>query len=371
MPAASTRTIDSQHCAERPAHAAARMNLEAGDACSLKGRAPHANAFDMRLTNERFARLDSAVPAKFPAWLAVMVAIGALLSIFQLDRTTGQAPVQHLYYLPILVAAVRLGYRAGLAAAAAAIVFYHLATPLAWPLRESDLVQIGLFIAVALVTARLADDARRLHQLAATDDLTGLHNLRSFESRFIPMVRSCRVAGLPIALLVLDLDRLKSLNDVHGHLAGGQAVQTLGHVLAARLPRDAVACRFGGDEFVIAIPDCTSVRAEAVANDIRRSIKALAPDLAGKSFPAGTLSVSVGVACLYFSIADAFRSSNATDLETGEALFRSADHSLYSAKDQGRNRVSVVVLSTAAIASSARDGAGGQPRVARSRRRSV
>jgi diguanylate cyclase (GGDEF)-like protein len=301
----------------------------------------------MRLTNERLAaRLDSALRAKFPAWLAVIAVIGALLAIFQLDRMTGEAPVQHLYYLPILVAAVRLGQRAGLVVAAVAILLYHLATPLAWPLREADLVQISLFVAVAIVTARLADDARRLRRLAATDDLTGLHNLRSFESRFIPMVRACRVAGAAIALLVLDVDRLKSLNDVHGHLAGAEAVRTLGHVLAARLPHDAVACRFGGDEFVIVLPNCTVVRAEAVADDVRRSVKALAPDLAGKAFPAGTLSVSVGVACLDFALADAVPSSAATDLETGEALFRAADRGLYSAKEQGRNRVSVVTLPT-------------------------
>jgi diguanylate cyclase (GGDEF)-like protein len=301
----------------------------------------------MRLTNERLARrLDSAVRSKVPAWLAVTGIIAALLSIFELDRRTGEAPVQHLYYLPILVAAVRLRHRAGLMVAAAAILLYHLATPVAWPLREADLVQMALFVAVAIVTARLADNARRLRQLAATDDLTGLHNLRSFESRFIPMVRACRGAGAAIALLVLDVDRLKSLNDVHGHLAGAEAVRTLGHVLATCLPREAVACRFGGDEFVIAIPECTTDRAEAVADDIRRSVTALAPDLAGKPFPVGTLSVSVGVACLAFAGTDAVPFLGATDLETGEALFRAADRGLYSAKEQGRNRVSVAALST-------------------------
>jgi diguanylate cyclase (GGDEF)-like protein len=307
----------------------------------------------MRLTDKFAARRDSSGRARFPvAWLLVGI-IGALLSIFQLDRVTGEAPVQHLYYLPILLAAVYLGNRAGLAVATVAITLYHLARPAPrdLPLRESDLVQIALFIAVALVTARLADDARRLRKLAATDDLTGLHNLRSFESLVIPMVRACRIAGVPIAMLVLDLDRLKSINDVHGHLAGGEAVRTLGHVLAARLPPDAVACRFGGDEFVVAIPDCTTVWAETVADDIRRTVKALAPDLAGESFPAGTLSVSVGVACLFFEIADAVPASGATDVATSEALFRAADRSLYSAKEQGRDRVSVVTLSTAAIGS--------------------
>jgi diguanylate cyclase (GGDEF)-like protein len=214
-------------------------------------------------------------------------------------------------------------------------------------------VQIALFIGVALVTARLADDARRLRQLAATDDLTGLHNLRSFEGLVIPMVRACRAGALPMAMLVLDLDRLKSLNDAHGHLAGGEAVRTVGHVLAARLPPDAVACRFGGDEFVVAIPDCTTVWAEAVADDIRRAVKALAPDLAGESFPAGTLSVSVGVACLFFTDEDGVPSPEPSDIATSEALFRAADRSLYSAKEQGRDRVSVATLSTAAIESRA------------------
>jgi diguanylate cyclase (GGDEF)-like protein len=304
----------------------------------------------MRLTDQ-FARRDSSARERVPmAWLLLGI-IGALLSIYQLDRVTGEAPVQHLYYLPILFAAICLGNRAGLAVATVAIALYHLARPAPrdLPLRESDLVQIALFIAVALVTARLADDARRLRTLAATDDLTGLHNLRSFESLVIPMVRACRIAGVSIAMLVLDLDRLKSINDVHGHLAGGDAVRTLGHVLAARLPPNAIACRFGGDEFVVAIPDCTTVWAEAVADDIRETVKALAPDLAGDSFLPGTLSVSIGVACLLFEIADAAPSSGATDVATSEALFRAADRRLYSAKEQGRDRVSVVTFSTAAL----------------------
>jgi diguanylate cyclase (GGDEF)-like protein len=323
------------------------------DSRSLPASAsPGAQTLDMRLTNERFAtrlELDER-PSSAAAW-SVAEVIGALLMIFQLDRVTAEVPVQHLYYLPIVLAAVRFGRRAGLVVAMAAVVLYHLAKPipLAWPSGESDVVQIVLFIAIAIVTARLADDARRFHQLAATDDLTGLHNLRSFEPRLDAMVRACRLARVPMAMLVLDLDRLKSLNDTHGHRAGGEAVRTLGHVLSVRLPGDALACRFGGDEFVVAIPECAAVRAESIADDIRRTIKGLAPDLAGESFPAGTLSVSVGVACLSFAVSEAGSSSGASDPDTGEALFRAADRSLYSAKARGRDRVSVVTLSAVAL----------------------
>ena len=87
-----------------------------------------------------------------------------------------------------------------------------------------------------------------------TDDLTGLHNLRSFEARLASLVAAARENRSELSILVLDLDRLKQLNDVHGHLAGADAVRTVGHILADRLPSEAVACRYGGDEFVIAVP---------------------------------------------------------------------------------------------------------------------
>ena len=159
-------------------------------------------------------------------------------------------------------------------------------------------MQIVLFVAVGLVTARVSEDARRLHHLAATDDLTGLHNLRSFEARLVNLVRHAESAGSPLAMLVLDLDRLKSINDVYGHLAGAEAVRTVGGVLASRLPPDAVACRYGGDEFAVALPGHTVEQALQVAGELRQSVAAAAPLLAGISFRQGTLSISVGVACL-------------------------------------------------------------------------
>ena len=110
---------------------------------------------------------------------------------------------------------------------------------------ESDLIQIVLFLAVGVTTARFTDDADRLRRIALTDDLTGLHNLRSFEMRLLAMVRASRAGRTPLALLVLDVDRLKSLNDRYGHLAGAEAVRAVGHIIGQRLPSDAVGCRYG------------------------------------------------------------------------------------------------------------------------------
>jgi diguanylate cyclase (GGDEF)-like protein len=269
-----------------------------------------------------------------------------LLLVFALDRATGAKPVQHLYYLPIIFAGVRFGMPGGTAAALSAIVLYHAANPhlLTFRYEESDLVQIVLFLATGLITAKLAADAERLRILAMTDDLTGLHNLRSFEARLAAMVRAAREARASVALLVLDVDRLKSLNDQHGHLTGAEAVRTVGHVIGQRLPPDAIACRYGGDEFVIAISPCTPSLVHQVAESLRRAVHANAPVLAARPFAAGTLTISVGGTCASFRHDDRSRGAPARNIEMGESLFRAADAALYRAKARGRNQVCVPCL---------------------------
>jgi len=295
----------------------------------------------MRLTHGRAStRLVTGPPRLTHTWSLVVIVV-ALVAIFALDATTYQAPVQHLYYLPIVVAAVTFGWRGGLACALVAIVLYHLANPhpFTWGAEQPDLLQVAVFIAAGVLSARLAEDARRLRRMALTDDLTGLHNLRSFEARLHMMVSAAREAGKPLSLLVLDVDRLKSLNDEHGHLAGAEAVRFVGRVLADGLPPNAVACRYGGDEFVVALPDADERDAIVVAEALGRDVHAAAPVLAGVSHPRGRLSISVGIAVRAF---DKPRQAprESTD-DAGEQLFRDADTALYAAKNGGRNRISV------------------------------
>ena len=137
--------------------------------------------------------------------------------------------------------------------------------------------------------------------------------------------------------MVIDLDRLKSLNDVHGHLAGAEAVRTVGRIIGERLPADAVACRYGGDEFAVAIARGGVPRTKQFADDLREVVLRTAPVLAGLTFPAGTLSISAGVAT---ANPDAHASPSAdADIVEGVELFRRADSALYVAKAAGRNRV--------------------------------
>jgi diguanylate cyclase (GGDEF)-like protein len=297
----------------------------------------------MRLISDPVPLQPAGGAGNRAATVATAAAIAAgLLLIFWLDRISGAAPVEHLYYLPIIFAGIRLRRAAGLLAAAAAVALYHLANPalLTWRYEESDIVQIALFVAVALVTARLAEDTRQFRRLAATDDLTGLHNLRSFEAHLALMIRTCRTAAVPLAMLVLDVDHLKSINDTHGHLAGAETVRHVGQMLGANLPAGAVACRYGGDEFAVAMPGMSETRARAFAEEFRSSVGAAAPVLDGKPFPAQTISISIGLASLPFRL-DATRGTPQDDVELGEHLFRAADRALYVAKQQGRDRVHV------------------------------
>ena len=114
-------------------------------------------------------------------------------------------------------------------------------------------------------------------------------------------------------------------------------MRAVGRVLAERLPGRACPCRYGGDEFVIALPGFSARDAGVVADDIRRAVNALAPVLAGVTFPVGALAVSVGIAGLDDGHPGWDPAVDAAAV--GEALFQAADAALYAAKRGGRNRV--------------------------------
>ena len=289
----------------------------------------------MRLTVSGFTGARAKEPmSSLPASVAAVMIVLLLFVTAWLDYATGTAPVQHLYYLPIILAAFIFDYWGGLASALAAIVSYHLANQHLRALNygEGDYLQVVLFLTVGAVTARLAKDRRAMQWLAGTDDLTGLYNLRSFESNLLVTVKRAQARGTPVSMLVLDVDGLKKINDAHGHLAGAEAVREVGHLIARGFDRTAVACRYGGDEFAVLMSNCDARAALAAAESLREMVEGHQAILAGRQFPAGALTVSIGVA-LYLS--DGPRHPEFV----GEDLFRAADHALYQAKRDGRNCV--------------------------------
>jgi diguanylate cyclase (GGDEF)-like protein len=274
-------------------------------------------------------------------WSTVVAIALSLPFIAWLDVVVKETPAQQLYYVPFALASVVLGWRGGLLTAGAAIVFYHVTDVLTvhGHYREPDIIQAGLFVAVGVVTARLVADSRRLRHLAMTDDLTGLHNLRSFEALLNAIISDTRVIGAPVSMLAIDVDRLKVLNDTYGHLTGADAVREVGLLIAATMPPSAVACRYGGDEFAVVLPGLESSEAVRTAVRLCETVRAAAPELAGRPFPAGTLSVSVGVAGWSPEDSPDARPRLDDPARAGERLFRAADSALYAAKEGGRNQV--------------------------------
>jgi diguanylate cyclase (GGDEF)-like protein len=166
-----------------------------------------------------------------------------------------------------------------------------------------------------------------MHRLAMTDELTRLPNRRSFFAIAGERLAHARRTGEPVALLALDIDHFKRINDTHGHEVGDRVLQRVAHAARASLRSGDAVGRTGGEEFLALLPATDARAAVEVAERLRLAIERLdVSDLA----PALAVSVSVGVA------AAGPESTLAFDLE---AQARQADEALYRAKAAGRNRV--------------------------------
>ena len=173
------------------------------------------------------------------------------------------------------------------------------------------------------ISASAAHEAVR--RLSVTDELTGLYNGRHFRARMHEEIERAKRSGRPLALLVIDSDSLKTVNDRFGHEAGNRHLVAIAQSVQTHVRTSDVVARFGGDEFLVLQPDATVDAAAAVAERIRIAVAAATVAAADGSQVTGT--VSIGVAGFPRS---------ATDEHT---LFRQADAALYDAKRHGKDRV--------------------------------
>lgn len=162
-----------------------------------------------------------------------------------------------------------------------------------------------------------AEQLNAMAEHAATDELTGLYNRRSFERTLAREVERSRRYGVCASLLLLDLDGFKALNDTHGHPAGDRVLRYVAAMMCRHLRATDVPCRLGGDEFAVILCDTPSTEALAVAERIRADVE--------RAFARAAVTVSAGVA------------SVPTHAATAEQLLASADGALYAAKRGGRN----------------------------------
>lgn len=186
---------------------------------------------------------------------------------------------------------------------------------------------------------RYADALRlRLDQsleLAVTDQLTGLYNRRFLMSQLAPLVQRAQCGGGPVAVLIADIDYFKKINDIHGHDVGDDVIREFAVRMATNARPTDYACRMGGEEFVLIMPNTSGAEACMAGERLRRCV-AGAPFMVGG--PAGALEVTVSIGV----------SASETEDDTAQTVLKRADESLYEAKRGGRNRVAGKAASAAA-----------------------
>jgi diguanylate cyclase (GGDEF)-like protein/PAS domain S-box-containing protein len=177
-------------------------------------------------------------------------------------------------------------------------------------------------IALALGNLKLRETLR---SQSIRDPLTGLFNRRYLEETLAREERRAIRANMPIGLIMFDVDHFKRLNDTHGHDAGDAVLRTLGSLLQTHVREGDIACRYGGEEFVIALPGASLAITRERANELRKLTEKLTSFIPGRSIDKVTISLG----------AAAYPNHGATWQE----VIQAADKALYKAKQGGRNRV--------------------------------
>ncbi|HEY5046710.1 MAG TPA: PleD family two-component system response regulator [Rhizomicrobium sp.] len=173
---------------------------------------------------------------------------------------------------------------------------------------------------------RLRHNVQLSLEMAITDPLTGLHNRRYLSRHLETSLENAASSGKPVAFLILDIDYFKAVNDTHGHDIGDEVLREFASRIASNVRGVDLACRYGGEEFVVVMPDTDMELASAVAERLRRSVET-APFSISRIPHKLDITVSVGIA-----------GCEGAD-DSAEALLRRADQALYRAKRDGRNRV--------------------------------
>lgn len=269
--------------------------------------------------------VDAAARRRRAVLLGIAVAVPSVLVV------SGLTAAWVLFALPLALAFPLAGRR-GFAVAGACAA---LALALASGRQGVDGAELGLGLAAFAATGLVVGlghraqerDAARIASLSLTDRLTGVHNYAFFEDA---LPRECRRAGrygLPLSLVLLDLDRFKAFNDRYGHDAGNRLLAAVGDAIRDNSRASDIAARFGGEEFAVIIPGPAEEALEA-AERIRAAVAGVRVLVAGGE-GVGT-TISAGVADLPLDSHD-----------DGARLLERADKALYHSKASGRDRVSL------------------------------
>ncbi|MBU0970323.1 MAG: GGDEF domain-containing protein [Proteobacteria bacterium] len=171
----------------------------------------------------------------------------------------------------------------------------------------------------------LKKELEGIKQAAKTDMLTGLLNRRGLDEALSNTLKNSLDNSIPFSVILADLDHFKKINDTHGHLVGDNVLKLLSRLLTKHIKGKDIAARFGGEEFILVLPDTPLKGAYVLAEQIRMSLRAMKWATKDSGKPIGTITISLGVA-------------QYKPDEPVKSLIQRADDALYFAKKSGRNK---------------------------------
>jgi len=177
------------------------------------------------------------------------------------------------------------------------------------------------------VASRVVSYQQHLEHQALRDALTGLYNRRGLEKTIVGEFERARRYYSPVSLLILDIDNFKMINDMYGHHWGDEVLKRIAQTLQDKIRRSDFASRYGGEEFVLILPETNSDNAFQAAKKIHNAIKQLTFRTTAMAF---SVTVSIGIS-----------STSEVEYSNWMLLLKTADRALYTAKNNGKNRVEV------------------------------
>ena len=287
-------------------------------------------AFILGLHYVQFYKEESRPKLLVETWVMIVFITWVVLYTGRIH-----SPLLNLYLLPIIASALIFGKlltAIEVAAIVGCFMFFAyepgLKTLLSMRYWGEIMALSSPMILVAYITTMLSADIRfavdKIKQVSDTDELTGLYNMRAFSTMLQRSFKQAVRYGHPLSVVMIDSDNLKQINDAHGHDAGNRLLQHLVRCIREQLRGSDVMARFGGDEFILLLPETNNKGALEMSERIRKAV-----ELSRFSVREGDtiVTASLGVA------------SYPEDGGNLDVILEKADKAMYRAKQKGRNRV--------------------------------
>ncbi len=287
-------------------------------------------AFILGLHYVHFYKLENRTKLMFETWVMIVFITWVIWFTGQIN-----SPLLNLYLLPIIASALIFGklptaVKVGVIIACFMFFSYNpkSKTLLTLPFWGELLALAAPMILVAYITTMLSADIRhavdKIKQVSDTDELTGTYNMRAFSSMLQRAFRQAVRYGHALSVVMIDSDNLKQINDTHGHESGNRLLQHLVRCIREQLRGSDVMARFGGDEFIVLLPETNNKGALEIAERIRKAVEISRFDVRSGDT---NITVSLGVA------------SYPEDGGNLDVILDKADKAMYRAKQRGRNKV--------------------------------